>query len=611
MKTTTLSNIINEVSYKKSAVTVLSDLYNALNKSYGPYGSTTLIAKDGVVEPTKDGDTILSAIFYKGPLERSIKDLIQTIVDNVIKAVGDGTTTSVLISKLLYDRINTVIIDPNGVITKNSVRPKDVVDTLKRLADEVSEEINKSANKVETLDDILNLAAISLNNDKKAAQDIVDAYKEVGFDAQVNIEMAKGEETYFKHYKGYTLPYGYMDPTLINNDRGECELNNANVIIFDDAIKSYKWEQFLHDLLLHFYNNRPNENFLIVAPQYSVTAMKLIRSFFAKTSESRTSISVMQIPTGSSSAWDKYMDVIVSTGANAVLISQDELPVIASGNIHERDEITGEYVYNEMDDRGNITGTVKMPYVMNEANIKKFENGMMYHTPAIKAVKSNLDSYFGKVSLTQTNKDTTFILNEVAEDRKTKFDERKETIRYQISKLENARDRSAAKLFGMKNRLSILEGKLVTIFIGGITEEDRKEKKALYIDASLSVASAIRNGYVYGASKAGMNATAKVIDRYTNSGKELEVEILNCIHESYVNVYTQIFTNANIHELDKDIINNELPYNVITRDYDKDIISSALTDVMILKSATDIIGKILLSNQFLLPTVDFAGYYEN
>lgn len=604
-----INNVITNRSYKSAAEGVLKDLYEALNKSYGPYGSTTLLATIMGVVPTKDGDTILSAIKYKGPIETNIKSMIESIASNIIQHVGDGTTTSVLMAKLLYDEIEKLKSDANGIVTKDSIRPKDLINSLKNIANIVSEEIEKTAKPVKDLDDVRHLATISLNNDSSEAENIVKAFDICGLDAQVNIEQSATEETHIKHYEGYTINYGYMDPTLINNAKGECELSNANVVIFDDGIKSFEWEQFLLNMLIDFYKNRPNENFLIIAPQYSVEALKLIRQFFSTTSNERTSISVMQVPVGTVSAWDKYMDIAVSTGANSILVSEGEFPILRTGKEHIRNAKTGEYIYDVVDATGKVFNTIESAYKLDEKNIQKHENGNPIYTPKTHNVTSTIDKHFGKVDLIQTESESTFILDKTMTDaQKIKFNERIDTIKFQIRKLEKSSEgKNINKVISLKNRLNILQGKLVTVFVGGITEEEKKDAKALYVDASLSVTSAIKHGYVYGASKAGMNAVKKLMNEYTNKDS-LDYAILDAIHQAYIKVYVQIYKNAEVH-IKNEEVDNELPLNVITRKFDKNIISASLTDSMILKSAIDIVSKISLSNQFILPSTEYATGY--
>ena len=99
-----ISNVVNNEDLSDLYVQIMNDLGNCLERSYGPYGSNSLIQKGDNALPvyTKDGHTILASIKYHNIIERTIVSNIQSITEYIVKGsdgVGDGTTSAVLLAR--------------------------------------------------------------------------------------------------------------------------------------------------------------------------------------------------------------------------------------------------------------------------------------------------------------------------------------------------------------------------------------------------------------------------------------------------------------------------------------------------------------------------------
>ena len=76
-----ISNVVNNESLSDLYVQIMEDLGNCLERSYGPYGSNSLIQKGDNALPvyTKDGHTILANIKYHNIIEIYIWQFIEII----------------------------------------------------------------------------------------------------------------------------------------------------------------------------------------------------------------------------------------------------------------------------------------------------------------------------------------------------------------------------------------------------------------------------------------------------------------------------------------------------------------------------------------------------
>ena len=98
-----LSNIVKEKKLREVQLDTLKVLSDAVSLTAGPYGEYTQILNDpnmGNNKYTKDGHKVLTNIKFYEPLELSIQDEVANATRNIVKTVGDGTTSVV---KIMYN----------------------------------------------------------------------------------------------------------------------------------------------------------------------------------------------------------------------------------------------------------------------------------------------------------------------------------------------------------------------------------------------------------------------------------------------------------------------------------------------------------------------------
>ena len=150
------SNIVPETKVREKQKETLQIIANALSKSFGPKGSTTAIVKNmdknGVnisLDYTKDGHTIVKSIAFDYPIERSVQNILTELTRYVVKEVGDGTTSAILICNSVFKCLCNKGIFNTGL-------PADIIANFNTVISEVNKRILNKGREC-TLDDIYNL----------------------------------------------------------------------------------------------------------------------------------------------------------------------------------------------------------------------------------------------------------------------------------------------------------------------------------------------------------------------------------------------------------------------------------------------------------------------
>jgi len=206
------SNVINSELSKQLIQGTLEDIANILAKTLGPYGSTTII-EDRMVNHTisKDGYTLLNKIRYEGEVPPTTHELVKSVSRSLVREVGDGSTSSIVISNALLKNLN------KGQLIKQ-LPSKEVLDYLSAIEEYLTDAILERSIAItdKNFDVIKNIASIANNNDDKAGDLIYNLYKEIGKDGFINLEKSPIEEDSYEISKGVELPRGYIHNIFAN-----------------------------------------------------------------------------------------------------------------------------------------------------------------------------------------------------------------------------------------------------------------------------------------------------------------------------------------------------------------------------------------------------------
>ena len=154
-------------------------------------------------------------------------------------------------------------------------------------------------------------------------------------------------------------------------------------------------------------------------------------------------------------------------------------------------------------------------------------------------------------------------------------------------------------------RINSLKANLIEYYVGGISIADRDSDRALLEDAIKNCRSAVNNGVGYGANVEGYTAAI----RYSNKTDldNLSLKIANIIINSYKETIKLLYGNIVDDAFLCSIIENG-PYNMRTCEYDGKVLSSIMSDIVILEAISKIIVLMATSEQFILPAPQYNTY---
>lgn len=218
-----------------------SQLFEGLNKAaqavmctLGPSGKTVVIQKDGEAPiVTKDGVTVSKMINLKDPIERMGAELIREAAVRTNDIAGDGTTTATVLTHALVSE---------GLRLLEAGYPAvDLCEGIQKASRLVIKELESSAVRVTSSEEVAQVGTISANGDKKIGEIIAVAMDKVGRDGVITVEDAKGMATTLEVVEGMQFDRGYLSPYFVNKpDRMVSAYESAVILVTDKKITTLK-----------------------------------------------------------------------------------------------------------------------------------------------------------------------------------------------------------------------------------------------------------------------------------------------------------------------------------------------------------------------------------
>ena len=584
--TRAIPNIVSKDTLRCIQLETMETIANALANSYGPDGSTTQIrtmttAKDaGSTEYTKDGHKILCNIKFNKPIEYSIVDDLKAITTNTIKAVGDGTTSAIILSYLIFKELK-------NLADKTDKSEKTILNEFNTLVKQITEIIKKDGHDV-TIDDIYNIAYTSTDGDKEIANDIKKIYKEFGMDVYIDVGVTNNENSLVKSYEGLTFDSGYLNPNLINNStNNSCTIRNPKIYVFEDPIDTPEMLKFLSTIVTNnFYKTiqtkQPPVPTAIFAPAISADAQSEMNAVFNTFSQVPPEFKQLLIVNTGLTRLENLYDLATLSGAKTIkkyIDPENQKVDIEKGIAPTVDTVV------------DFNGTAEL--IVADAKTTKIINPQYMYN-------SDGSASFVLINLLKT-------------------------LNAELSSYEE-QNTDIKKIYLLKRRIQSLKANMVDYFIGGISYADRNAKKDLVEDAVLNCRSAATNGVGFGANFEALKAITSIIkENYKVSledkenGDDIDWSVLDentiitAVAKAYVSLFKRIYaendTTKNKGDLVvKDSLINGSPLNIRNNKFDGTVLTSINADVTILDAISKIVGLMFTTNQYLLPDPSYNTY---
>lgn len=573
-----LSNLVKTKALRKVQLEVLEETSSVIGRTAGPFGSYSMIMhQDAFTEYSKDGHKVLSNFKFYRPLEAAVHNELLGITEHVIKKVGDGTTTAVQLSYLIYKALcektetwESAGIPPYEIISEFQHAVKDIVKRIKAHGREL------------TLDDIEQICLISTNGNKTVSKDIANIYKQFGKDVYIQIGTSNTESSILKEYDGVIMNKGYSSPSFVNRpENNTCEIFSPRIYYFPDPVDTPEMIQlfmsiFTNNIYIPYQQGRPEDYIptVIMMPSISQDAesslMDIEKVFFAydkaKSTENKPPFCIIS---GINDRVDNIGDIITLCGCPLIkkYINPDQrLKDIEEGNAPSGDNVTEFY------------GTADS-IVIDADKMKIINPGEMFDKDA-----------------------------EIAEDGSRLYSSTYNSLinflKTQIE-IESKDKNNITTLTSLKKRYHCLTANFVEYNVGGVSAADRDNVKDLVEDAVLNCRSAALHGVGYGAGIEGLIASSKLTKRAFANDGVTHGDIVDIIHNAYFSMILGLYSSAmNVKDAEnilEESICREKAYNLREQSFDgNQVLCSIETDIAILEAISKIITIMYTSNQAFL-----------
>lgn len=557
-KRSPITNIIKKEQLREIQSETLALLSDSLVPSFGPMGSNTTISNSSrLTQYTKDGKTILNSIQIAGDIEGTVKQDVYEITRSVVKNVGDGTTSAIILSHLIFEYLKQ--------FTTN-LTPFELMREFQETVDAIITKI-RSRSKELDLEGVYKIALVSTNGNKKIAESIKNIYQKFGMGVFIDVAVSMGSKTFTKEYDGMSLDNGYMDVAFVNSPKNLCIIQHPQIYAFIDPVNTLEQAKFLDKIL---YDNiitpimnkdlKSIKPTLIMVPSISrdlsMYIDSLITQFGSVSIDQRLPFCIITDVV----SHDRYMDLVKLLGCKGIQKSIDPK------------------IYNELVEKG-LAPTLD--------NVSTF-----FGTCEQVVIDSEKAKFINPKLMRDSDGNYTEVFNN--------------HINYLETELKKQQhDGANAVVIGeLKRRIQSLKSNLVEFYIGGISASDRDCIRDLVEDAVLNIRSAAKYGYGLASNIEGLLASS-----------EVNTDLGRLIYFAYKDLIKILYNNSNVTENHDEIINTikrdrNVVYDVYNKKFSSDIISSIESDCAVLEAISKIITLLFTTNQYLCENTATANMYK-
>jgi chaperonin GroEL len=209
-------------------------LADAVKVTMGPRGRNVLLQKSfGSPAITKDGVSVAREIELPDAIENMGAQLVKEVASKTADQAGDGTTTAtVLAYSIVKEGLRNVTAGANPIEIKRG---------MDKACEAIVGELKNMSKKVETKEQIAQVATISANSDTTIGNMIAEAMEKVGKDGVITVEEAKGINDELNVVEGMQFDRGYLSPYFVTNtEKMVAELDNPFILLYDKKIANLK-----------------------------------------------------------------------------------------------------------------------------------------------------------------------------------------------------------------------------------------------------------------------------------------------------------------------------------------------------------------------------------
>ena len=432
----------------------IADVEKAVVATMGPNGRLALIEVGNSVKATKDGVTVARALKFNDPRKELIS---RVIIEPAVKTdmeCGDGTTTTIMLTRLFYD----LLVKHTTYLERQFI--EGIVNNLIAKLQEMAVSVTLDS------DLLYPLALTSSNNDHKLAKAVVEIYQ--------------GSNGRF--------PFVEFKEGLDANDK----IINTDEMVMRMTLANPAFSVFGNGMDTKLDKTMP----IVVDGTLATTDQDDVTKLMSKLAEMTVTAAPYRDPQN-----PLYVVFIARNVDHSFVNVLLAVNAIASNATHQAHQLYSGMRFIAV--HTNMGGSVGSLLMQDLAIVL---GGKMYNT---------LDQFFDSSSVYVS--DEKIVLGthrstvKLSVDGQARAQARVEELQKEVGGYQLGEKFSPKAKF-TERRMRDLSGSLVTIFVGGETQSDIKERIDRFEDVVKAVRSALENGVLPGVGIALIYAFNKVLE---------------------------------------------------------------------------------------------------
>lgn len=263
MKSTLIAQDAKALRYIKEGVDLI---YGAVKRTLGPEARTTLMYRTFNRGPRNvdDGFYTAEVIVPKDPFVKLVSEFFKEAVMRTNRKVGDGTSGTAVVGGVLFNGVYKVLIEALQGYGASKVGAMQIKKDILSAAKVIKEKVRAASKKIETKEELEQIAAVSLGEENELSKTIANMGWEVGADGFVDVVEGYKGEVETELIKGMRFPAKIADKAFVNKpERYEMVIEDCPVFVTAHKIDN---DQMLRYLVENVFNET---KFAIIAPDFS------------------------------------------------------------------------------------------------------------------------------------------------------------------------------------------------------------------------------------------------------------------------------------------------------------------------------------------------------
>lgn len=581
-------NIIPQEEFEELVTEVFGVIATNISRSLGPLGSSATILNGMMTEATKDGYSILSNYRFNNKYKRLVLNLIKAPCTKMNNTVGDGTTTVIALTNALFQRYR----NQEKSLYSLYRLPRELTKCLDSVVEEIVQKIQERAQPLDPTDydKVFNLAYVVSNGNKEVSSQIAKVYAE-SKSPVIKLKDSPTNRSYIEAVEGFSFPANAIDSIYVTNEDLSATEQDVMTMLFGQKITRDLLESII--VPVSKVAHLSQKKLLVIAPSYDDYMCETVLGQFAN-AEIRQFGSVNTLML-------QYRMADIEQG------QRDDLAVIL------RSKTINQLVLNDIKEAIQLSPEKFVSDAYKDPSSPMYR--MLGHADTAFISCTN-GSIFTSQNIEQDEAYQQALKNAQAE------------LDAIVRSSSMERQSYSHKIYDARARVLQLQMKNYVYYIGADSELQKQILWDSIEDVVKCMRSAIRCGVVPGCQLTIINVCKNLLNECDANTPSLRTELLTMIMSACMEVYEMVLHGPDKHGLVKMIKDwntayqgdegaaklaataVELGYNIIgrsitencvfdleTRTFNPNIITSAETDVMVLRAATELVKILISGNQ--------------